>query len=90
MCASSALTGELNARNRFEEDVTNTMSYDVLAGLRAQQKYIPSKYLLTMPVDQGFSNLFVIFRSIIRRELSYRYSALMPKTLSEGSGTVTL
>ena len=36
--------GELNARNRFEEDVTNTMSYDVLAGLRAQQKYIPSKY----------------------------------------------
>ena len=43
MRASSALTG-LTARNRFEEDATNTMAHDVLAGLRAEQKYIPSKY----------------------------------------------
>ncbi|MFA6221216.1 MAG: L-histidine N(alpha)-methyltransferase [Desulfomonilaceae bacterium] len=43
MRASSALTG-LTAPNRLEEDATNTMACDVLAGLRAQQKYIPSKY----------------------------------------------
>ncbi len=43
MRASSALTG-LTAPNRLEEDATNTMARDVLAGLRAQQKYIPSKY----------------------------------------------
>ena len=44
MRASSALMG-LSARNRFEEDATSNMAYDVMAGLRAQQKYIPSKYL---------------------------------------------
>ncbi len=43
MRASSALTG-LTARSRFEEDATSTMAQDVLAGLRAEQKYIPSKY----------------------------------------------
>ncbi len=43
MRASSALMG-LTAPNRFEEDATNTMADEVLAGLKAQQKRIPSKY----------------------------------------------
>jgi L-histidine N-alpha-methyltransferase len=43
MCQSLALTG-LTGRDIFEEDTTNTMACDVLEGLRAQQKYIPSKY----------------------------------------------
>jgi L-histidine N-alpha-methyltransferase len=43
MRASSALMG-LTAPDRFEEDATNTMADEVLAGLKAQQKRIPSKY----------------------------------------------
>lgn len=43
MRASPALTG-LTARNRFAEDATDTMAHDVLTGLSAEKKYIPSKY----------------------------------------------
>jgi L-histidine Nalpha-methyltransferase len=43
MRASSALMG-LTAPNGFEEDATNTMAGEVLAGLKAQPKRIPSKY----------------------------------------------
>ena len=41
---ASSTVAESIARNRFEEDATNTMAQDVLKGLMADQKYIPSKY----------------------------------------------
>ena len=53
MCPSLALT-RLAARNLFEEDASNTVAHDVLAGLRAEQKYIPSKYFY----DARGSHLF--------------------------------
>jgi L-histidine N-alpha-methyltransferase len=43
MFASSALTESI-ARARFEEDATKTMARDILKGLTADEKYIPSKY----------------------------------------------
>ena len=43
MYASSALT-ESTARIRVEGDATYTMAQDVMKGLMADQKYIPSKY----------------------------------------------
>ena len=41
---ASSTVAESISRNRFEEDATNTMAQDVLKGLMADQKYIPSKY----------------------------------------------
>jgi L-histidine Nalpha-methyltransferase len=55
MHASSALA-ESNIRNRFEEAVTDTMARDVLKGLMAHQKYIPSKYFY----DARGSHLFEV------------------------------
>ncbi|MGO8881316.1 MAG: L-histidine N(alpha)-methyltransferase [Desulfomonilaceae bacterium] len=43
MRQSLALTG-LTGRDLFEEDATNMEAHDILAGLRSEQKYIPSKY----------------------------------------------
>ncbi len=43
MRQSLALTG-LTGRDLFEEDATNMEAHDILEGLRAEQKYIPSKY----------------------------------------------
>lgn len=43
MRASSAVT-ETTAGNRFDEDATSPIAQDVLQGLMADQKYIPSKY----------------------------------------------
>jgi L-histidine N-alpha-methyltransferase len=37
-------SAESTARNRFEEDATDTMAQDVLKGLTADRKYLPSKY----------------------------------------------
>lgn len=45
---------EAAARNRLEEEVPGTIAYDVLRGLSADQKYIPSKYLY----DERGSKLF--------------------------------
>jgi L-histidine Nalpha-methyltransferase len=56
MRASSAFMG-LTARNRFEDDATNTMAQDVLAGLRAAQKYIPSKYFYDARGSQLFERI---------------------------------
>jgi len=55
MHASPALA-ESTARNRFEEDATNMMAQDVLKGLMADQKYIPSKYFY----DTRGSKLFEV------------------------------
>jgi len=55
MHASSALA-ESNARIRFEEDAADTMAQDVLKGLTADQKYIPSKYFY----DARGSKLFEV------------------------------
>jgi L-histidine Nalpha-methyltransferase len=55
MHTSSAVV-ESTARNRFEEDATNTMAQDVLKGLMADQKYIPSKYFY----DERGSKLFEV------------------------------
>jgi len=55
MHASSALAAS-TARNRFEEDATNTMAQDILKGLMADQKYIPSKYFY----DARGSKLFEV------------------------------
>jgi len=41
---ASSISAESTARNRFEEDAANMMAQDVLKGLTAEQKYIPSKY----------------------------------------------
>ncbi|MGA8833452.1 MAG: L-histidine N(alpha)-methyltransferase [Desulfomonilaceae bacterium] len=43
MRQSLALTG-LTGRDLFEEDATNMEAHDILEGLRAEQKYVPSKY----------------------------------------------
>ncbi len=53
MRPSSALT-RLNTGNRFEEEAPGTMAQDVLKGLTADQKYLPSKYFY----DERGSKLF--------------------------------
>jgi L-histidine Nalpha-methyltransferase len=55
MHASSRVAGS-PVRNRFEEDATQAMGQDVLKGLMADQKYIPSKYLY----DARGSKLFEV------------------------------
>jgi L-histidine Nalpha-methyltransferase len=59
MRASSVFTG-LRARNRSEEDTTSMMAQDVLQGLMADQKYIPSKYFY----DKRGSELFEVISKL--------------------------
>ncbi|MEW6113601.1 MAG: L-histidine N(alpha)-methyltransferase [Thermodesulfobacteriota bacterium] len=53
---ASSTFAESAVRNRFEKDPTNTMAQDVLKGLMADQKYIPSKYFY----DARGSKLFEV------------------------------
>lgn len=55
MHASSALAKSA-VRNRFEQDATDTMAQDVLKGLMADQKHLPSKYFY----DARGSKLFAM------------------------------
>ncbi len=53
---ASFSSAESTARNRREEDATDAMAQDVLKGLLADQKYIPSKYFY----DARGSKLFEV------------------------------
>ena len=52
----SSAVAESTGRDRFEEDAPHTMAQDVLKGLMADQKYIPSKYFY----DARGSKLFEV------------------------------